>query len=108
MNHDTDPVAHIRPLELTTLDDVTRLVLREIQHADELARAGKFGGTHVIPGGPDSERLPKLVEEVGEVATAMNEIGFGNGTREVDLLDELIDTAALATGWAAAILERRP
>lgn len=108
MKHDTDPVAHIQPLQLPTLYDVTRRVLREIQHQDELARAGKFGGTHAIPGGPDSERLPKLVEEVGEVARAMNEIGFGNGTREVELLNELIDTAALATGWAAAILERRP
>ena len=103
-----DAVPHIPPLEPNTLDDVAGRIINEISRADALARAGKFGGTHVMPGGPDSARLSKLVEEVGEVAREMNEISFGKGTRKVELFDELIQTAALATAWAAAILEQRP
>ena len=37
----------------------------------------------------------------------MNEIKFGQATREDELYDELIQTAAVAEAWAAAILEDR-
>lgn len=43
-------------------------------------------------------RFPILVEEVGEVAKALNE----GATRE-ELRDELIQVAAMAAAWAEAI-----
>ncbi len=102
----TDPVAHIPPLTQTARIEVSLQVQQEIDNQDDMARAGRFHGTHILPGGPDHDRLGVLAEEAGEVAKALNEIKFGQATRD-DLYDELIQTAACAEAWAAAILEGR-
>ena len=100
----TDPVVHIKPLQWVMIEEVQADVRREIDRQDDLARAGKFGGTHIIPGGPDSDRLTILVEEVGEVATELNEIRAGQETPGKKY-EELVQTAACAVAWAVAHLE---
>ena len=102
-----DPVAHIPPLTRVAREKVSAMVQAEIERQDDLARAGKFHGTHIMPGGPDHDRVSVLGEEVGEVSKALNEIKFGQADREHDLYDELIQTAAVAEAWATAILEGR-
>jgi len=102
-----DPVFHIAPLTRVTREKVSAMVQAEIDRQDELARAGKFHGTHIMPGGPDHDRVSVLGEEVGEVSKALNEIKFGQATREGDLYLELIQVGAVAEAWAAAILEGR-
>lgn len=99
-----DPVAHIKPLRGSVITGVLDDVAAEIQRQDDLTRAGKFGGTHIIPGGPDSDRLTILVEEVGEVAKELNEERAGNPDPGKKY-DELIQTAACAVAWATAHLE---
>ncbi|KKM76519.1 hypothetical protein LCGC14_1379350 [marine sediment metagenome] len=100
----SDPVAHIKPLQKIIIEGVLIDVMEEINRQDSLARAGKFGGTHILPGGPDSDRLTVLVEEVGEVAKEMNEERAGNGTPG-KLYEELVQAAACAAAWATAHLE---
>ena len=100
----TDTVPHIKPLRGSMITGVLDDVAAEIQRQDDLARAGKFGGTHILPGGPDSDRLGVLVEEVGEVAKEVNEERMGQG-EPGKLYDELTQTAACAVAWAVAHLE---
>lgn len=112
-----DPVAHIPPFDPGTLGDVAGQIINEIERQDTLARQGKFGGTHILPGGPDPERMVVLTEEAFEamLLTALERLnqslnaGIGpNGYQRTDgLFDELIQLAACAGGWAAAILEGR-
>ena len=103
-----DVVPHIPPFKAETVEQVALLVVAEINRADQLARGGRFGGTHIMPGGPDPDRMNVLVEEVGECAKAMNEIRMGTGaTRDRELLTEVIQTAAVASVFAAAIIEGR-
>jgi hypothetical protein len=103
-----DPVAHILPLTPEARQKVSLAVQAEIDRQDVLAREGKFHGTHILPGGPDHDRVSVLGEEVGEVNKALNEIKFEQATREDELYVELIQTAATAEAWAAAIVENRP
>ncbi len=77
-----DPVAHIPPLTQVTRDEVSLTVQIEIDRQDVLARTGKFHGTHILPGGPDHDRISVLGEHVGEDNNALNEIKFGQATRE--------------------------
>lgn len=100
----SDPVAHVKPLKMETLEGVALDVIAEVERQDKLARAGQFGKRHILPEGPDGSRLGVLVEEVGEVAEAMNEEEMGRGDPG-DLYSELIQTAACALAWAAAKLE---
>ena len=100
----TDAVPHITPLKDTTVSEVLHDVATEIYRQDTLARAGKFGGTHILPGGPDSDRMIVLIEEVGEVAKELNEIRAGQETPGRKY-EELIQTAASAVAWATAHLE---
>ena len=100
----SDAVPHIKPLRGNTITGVLDDVAVEIQRQDDLARAGKFGGMHILPDGPDSDRLTILVEEVGEVATELNEIRAGQETPGKKY-DELVQTAACAVAWAVAHLE---
>ena len=100
----SDPVAHIKPLQGSMITGVLDDVAAEIQRQDDLARAGKFGGTHILPGGPDADRLIVLVEEVGEVAKELNEERAGN-PNPGQKYDELVQTAACAVAWATAHLE---
>ena len=100
----SDPVAHIKPLQGVMIEGVLGDVAAEIDRQDHLARAGKFGGTHILPGGPDADRLGVLVEEVGEVAKEVNEEKMGQG-EPGKKYDELVQTAACAVAWATAHLE---
>ena len=70
--------------------DVLAEVGRERSRQEWLRTAGAIG-----PVDTDGERLAVLVEEVGEVARAMND---GKGLRE-----ELIQVAAVAVAWVEAI-----
>lgn len=103
-----DPVAHIPPLTEAAREEVSLVVQQEIDRQDILARTGKFDNTHVLPGGPDLARLAVTTEEMGEVAKEVT-IGIkATGyERQDNLYDELIQTAACAEAWAAAILEER-
>ena len=104
----SDPVAHIPPLADRMIEGVVGDVVAEIHRQDRLARAGKFGGTHILPGGPDLARLGVLTEEVGEVAKEVNEAEMGNRDDDdhPELYKELIQTGASAVAWATALLER--
>ena len=112
-----DPVAHIPPLTQAAREEVSLVVQQEIDLQDIHARNGKFGGTHILPGGPDPERMVVLTEEAFEalLITALERVnqavntGIGpNGyQRTDDLYDELIQVGAVAEAWAAAILEGR-
>lgn len=101
-----DPVAHIPPFDDMSIAKACDAAMDEIHRQDQLARAGRFGGTHILPGGPNSDRLSVLVEEVGEVAEALNELRMGRGSIN-DLEDELRQVAACALAWMAAIYEGR-
>ncbi len=113
----TDPVAHIPPFDIEVLEDVAELVRVEIEHQDKLARAGRFDDTHILPGGPDPERMVVLTEEVFEalLITAMERVNQslnsgiqGDGYhRTEELFGELIQVGACAEAWAAAIMEGR-
>lgn len=65
-------------------------VARERKRQEVLRDAGTIGSVDT-----DGQRLAVLVEEVGEVARAMND---GKGLRE-----ELIQVAAVAVAWLEAI-----
>ncbi len=113
-----DPVAHIPPFSPEVLRGVAVEILNEIDRQDFLAREGKFGGTHILPGGPDPERMVVLTEEVFEamLLTALERLnqslnaglrpdgGYG---RSEELHKELVQVAACATAWVAAIIEER-
>ncbi len=103
---ENDPVAHIKPLQGEVIQEVLDQVFTEIMRQDRLARAGKFGGTHVLPGGPSDARFRVLAEEVGEVARELNEIDQGNSTTG-KLYEELVQSAACAVSFASAIIEER-
>ncbi len=103
-----DPVAHIPPLPPLIVEGVADDARREVLRQDKLARQGRFGGTHVMPGGPDDARLTVLVEEVGEVAEWVNEERQAPGELSSGALyEELIQVAACAIAWATAVLEDR-
>lgn len=103
-----DPVAHIRPLSHASYELASREVIHEVARQDELARKGKFGGTHVMPGGTDLERLAVLAEEFGEVSIEVCKgIEVDRQVRREGLRDELIQVAAVCLAWVAAIDEKR-
>lgn len=53
--------------------------------------------------GGDGTRYLVLGEEVGEVANAVLEAGYGSGVGDAHLRDELVQVAAVATAWIEAI-----
>lgn len=69
-------------------------ILREVRVERERQELLRDAGT-IGPVDTDGQRLAVLVEEVGEVARAMND---GKGLRE-----ELIQVAAVAVAWVEAI-----
>lgn len=96
-------VEDVRPFELHNLEVTCAAILGEVLRQDVLARAGRFGGTHIMPSGPDHARLAVLVEEVGEVARELNE-ALSTGTLDRDaLVKELIQVGACAAAWATAL-----
>ncbi len=99
----------VPPISAEALHAALADIVNEIERVDRKARAGDFGGRHIIPDGDDDARLRVLVEEVGEVARELNErdnltLAGVSGLRE-RLRVELIQVAATAAGWAAALTE---
>lgn len=104
----TDAVPHIPPFDDMVLAVASDHINDEVYRQDQLARAGKFGGTHVMPGGTDLERLAVLAEEFGEVSIEVCKgIEVDGQIRRPGLRDELIQTAAVCLAWIAAIDEGR-
>lgn len=98
-------VGDVPQLSSPMISDVFNDVRREIFRQDQLARAGKFGGTHVLPSGPDFARLAVLTEEVGEVARELNE-ALIRGDRDLPkLYAELVQVAACAVSWGTALIQ---
>lgn len=64
----------------------------------ELLKAqGKFAHTAADPEVPNTDTLAVLVEEVGEVARALND--DAEGTNFSHLREELVQVAAVAVAW---------
>ena len=108
MSVTTDPVAHIPPLSRAAIDGAADSAVVEVWRQDDLARSGKFGGTHVMPGGTDLERLAVLAEEFGELSIEVCKgIEVDGQVRREGLRGELIQVAAVSLAWVAAIDEGR-
>lgn len=104
----TDSVAHIPRLPGGLVESAGDHAVAEVQRQDDLARAGKFGGTHVMPGGSDLERLAVLAEEFGEASIEVCKgIEVNRQVRREGLRDELVQVAAVALAWVAAIDDGR-
>jgi len=99
--------AYVPPLLRQSIKVMGAWALGEIERQEVLARSGKFGGIHVLPGGPDHARLAVLLEELGEVARELNEQLMTLEPHRRKLQAELIQVAACAIAWAAAIEEGR-
>lgn len=99
-----DHVPDVPPLRPRSINDVVDDLISEIGRQDRKARAGDFGGTHILPGGPNHDRISVLVEEVGECARELNEAKAGNET-DGKLYVELVQLGASAVAWAAALRE---
>ena len=74
-----------------------RAVSDERNRQEELKKAGRFEHTCADPEATDPYRLGVLVEEVGEVAKAINE-GDAPGLKA-----ELAQVAAVAVAWLESI-----
>ena len=96
-------VAEVTSLDSLDIEVTLERVHAEILRQDQLARAGKFGGTHILPSGPDHARLAVLTEEVGEVARELNEALIKGELDRDALVSELVQTAACAVAWATAL-----
>lgn len=87
---------------ITPLGSAIAAVLAERERHDELKAAGRFLHTIADAEMADADRLAALVEEIGEVARALQErSGSVNDRRgsDVDLRKELSQVAAIAVGW---------
>lgn len=79
-------------------------VNRERNRQDDLVRAGRFPATCASKKLTDPQKLAVLVEEVGEVARAVLELGkLANDQHGKDLRKELIQVAAVAVAWAESL-----
>lgn len=91
---------------MSAIDDSLKAVLKDLiserNRQEWLKTTGKFPFTCADAGVTDIERLPILVEEIGEVARAMLD-------REGDeqLYEELIQCAAVCAAWATAVARRK-
>lgn len=87
--------------------DVTSRIKIQDAVSTEMARQRQLWG---IQNHEDRDWFPILVEEVGEVALALNDIRFPMSSkthgREAQLREELVHVAAVAQSWLEAI-ERR-
>lgn len=81
------------PLGKRVIDDLQAEVIRSVQLWGEKAMMN--------PNMPEEFRLPILVEEVGEVAKAMNE-----NEPEENMYTELIQVGAMSLSWAFVIRMR--
>lgn len=105
---DNDHAEHIPPLLGESIGKAQQEAVKEVYRQDKLARTGKFGGTHVMPGGTDLERLAVLAEEFGEASIEVcKAITLDGQERRAGLRDELVQVAAVCLAWVAAIDEDR-
>lgn len=95
-------VQDVAPLDFKSVQVSADACIAEVVRQDMLARSGKFGGTHILPSGPNHARLAVLLEEVGEVARELNE-ALIRGLNNDALVKELIQVGACAIAWATAI-----
>lgn len=85
---------------LTPLGSAIAAVLAERERHDALKAAGRFPYTIADAEMNDAARLAALVEEVGEVARALQERDRSvHDTHRIDLRTELVQVAAIATAW---------
>ena len=102
---------HVTEVAAFAFDDLrltADAAVAEVMRQDALARRGRFGGTHVLPSGPNEARLAVLLEEVGEVAHELNEGWASDAGLDRDaLIKELVQVAACAIAWATAVERRR-
>lgn len=96
-------VSTVKALELSKIQVTCDAILAEVLRQDILARRGKFGGTHILPSGPDHARLGVLIEEVGEVARELNEALIKGQLDKDALVKELVQVGACAAAWATAL-----
>lgn len=102
-------VDDVEPLDIDNLQVSAAACVAEVMRQDSLARRNKFGGTHILPSGPDHARLAVLMEEVGEVARELNEGLMRTAGLDRDaLVKELIQVGACAIAWATALESPRP
>ena len=99
---DVPNVKDVSPLDHVNVQVTLGAVYAEICRQDVLARSGKFGGTHILPSGPNLARFGVLGEEVGEVGRECNEQLMGRYDKE-NLVKELVQVAACAVAWATAL-----
>jgi hypothetical protein len=106
MTTPTMTIAHVDEVAALSIDNLmltANAAVAEVLRQDTLARTGKFGGTHILPSGPDHARLAVLMEEVGEVSRELNEALSRGHTDKDHLVTELIQVAACAIAWATAL-----
>lgn len=77
-----------------------RLIYKELDRQIELKKSGKFTATCEDMAYLPYSALPVLIEEVGELARAMNEAD------EANFKEELVQVAAVAIAWLAGIEEK--
>lgn len=82
--------------------DVLKDVAFERIKQEQLRVAGKFSHTCASQQLKDGQKLAVLVEEVGEVAKAINESSGSDSLR-----NELIQVAAVAIAWVESIDQAR-
>lgn len=90
----------IKPLEKSDphRPSVMQMILLERQRQEDLKRMGKFEYTCADRELFDSAKLAILVEEVGEVAKALNEDGVDPSYSKA-LRDELVQVATVCAAW---------
>lgn len=89
------------------IKDVLNDVHHECARQLELKASGRFRYTCADPEMTDPERLAVLMEEVGEAARAVLEMGnLANDTHRTELRKELVQVAAVAASWVAG-MDRR-
>ena len=98
---------NMEPLEPGNLNRAANEAIQEVYHQDQLARAGRFHGTHIMPGGPDMARLAVLAEEFGEVSHEVTEGMMDSAYPNAELRKELVQVAAVTIAWIAALDEGR-
>ena len=93
-----NPFKSPRMISLAVLDRIAR----ERKRQEELRESGKFTFTCRSPMMDDNKKLRVLVEEVGEVAEAIDRVESskaGHLPARDHLRDELVQVAAVAVAW---------
>lgn len=93
-------------LMLLGTQDIAQLIHAERERQQDLLRAGKFTFTCASPIAGPERKLCVLVEEIGEVAEAIDHIEIKKPSVRMateNLRDELIQVAAVAVAWLESL-----